>query len=200
MISTRTSRTVALFGLLAAAAGWLAFASGRPGAAGQPQATPRKAAAPEDRQPDQGAVRKALDGFVAAFRQGDAKAVAAHWTAEGEYTSDDGTTFRGRPALEKAYADAFAKSPGNKLEVEVDTVRFPSRDTAVVEGHFKLRKAKTGDQYPDETDKDPASTRQYKIAADMIGLLGHAGSVLVVASTRDPDRSAATGVRCPTRR
>jgi len=142
MISTRTSRTVALFGLLAAAAGWLAFASGRPGAAGQPQATPRKAAAPEDRQPDQGAVRKALDGFVAAFRKGDAKAVAACWTAEGEYTSDDGTTFRGRAALEKAYSEFFAKSPGNALEVEVDAVRFPSRDNAVVEGHFKLRKAK----------------------------------------------------------
>src|SRR5207249_6145529 len=123
----------------AAAAGLLALAGGHPGSAGQPPAAPPRAAAPEERQPDQGAVRKALDSFVAAFRQGDGKAVAAHWTAEGEYTSDDGATFRGRPALEKAYADAFAKSPGNKLEVEVDTVRFPSRDTAVVEGHFKLR-------------------------------------------------------------
>jgi superfamily II DNA/RNA helicase len=48
-----------------------------------------------------------------------------------------------------------------------------------------VRKAKTADRYPDESERDPASTRQYKIAADMIGLLGHAGSVLLVASTRD---------------
>jgi superfamily II DNA/RNA helicase len=47
-----------------------------------------------------------------------------------------------------------------------------------------VRKAKSADQRPPETEKDSASTRQYKIAADMIGLLGHAGSVLVVASTR----------------
>jgi uncharacterized protein (TIGR02246 family) len=142
MIPTRTSRPAVLFGCLAAAAGWLAFAGSRPGAAGQSQAAPRKAAVAEDRQPDQGAVRKALDSFVAAFHKGDGKAVAAHWTAEGEYTSDDGATFRGRPALEKAYAEFFARSPGNALEVEVDAVRFPSRDNAVVEAHFKLRKAK----------------------------------------------------------
>ena len=96
---TRTSRTVALFGCLAAAAGWLALAGSRPGVAGQPRPAPQKAAAAEDRQPDQGAVRKALEGFVAAFRKGDGKAVAACWTAEGEYTSDDGTTFRGRPSI-----------------------------------------------------------------------------------------------------
>ena len=68
--------------------------------------------------------------------------MAAHWTAEGEYTSDDGTTFSGRAALEKAYAEFFAKNPDNALEVEVDSIRFPSRDTAVVEGHFKLHKGK----------------------------------------------------------
>lgn len=145
MIPTRTSpRAVALFGCAAALAGWFAYAADRPKTAGEPPAAPAKivAADTETRQPDEGAVRKALDSFVAAFRKGDAKALAAHWTAEGEYTSDDGTTFRGRPALEKAYAEFFAKNPGNTLEVEVDGIRFPSRDTAVVEGHFQLRKAK----------------------------------------------------------
>jgi len=134
------TRTFALFGAFAAAAGWLALAGGRPGAAGQAPAAPQKPAAAEDRQPDRDAVRKAIDGFVAAFRKGDGKAVAAHWTAEGEYISDDGTAYRGRAALEKEYAAHFAKNPGNGLEVEVDAVRFPSRDNAVVEGHFKLRK------------------------------------------------------------
>jgi uncharacterized protein (TIGR02246 family) len=142
MSSIRTSRAlVALFGF-SAAAGWLAFAGGHPGTAGQAPAAPQKAAAPEDRPPDREAVRKAIDSFVVAFRAGDGKAVAAHWTAEGEYISDDGTTYRGRPALEKAYTEFFAKNPGNGLDVEVDSIRFPSRDNAVVEGHFKLRKAK----------------------------------------------------------
>lgn len=129
--------TAVLAGSLAAAGGWLAFAAGQPPAP--------KAAVPEERQADREAVGKALNGFVAAFRKGDAKAVAAQWTAEGEYVGDDGATFRGRPALEKAYAALFAQGAGGGLEVEVDSVRFPSRDNAVVEGHFKLRKAKGGE-------------------------------------------------------
>jgi uncharacterized protein (TIGR02246 family) len=146
MSPIRTSRTLAvLLGCFAAAAGWFAFAGGNPGTAGPAPAAPQKAAAPAERQPDQDGVRKALDSFVAAFRKGDGKAVAAHWTAEGEYIDDEGTTYRGRAALEKAYAELFAKSPGNGLEVEVDSIRFPSRDNAVVEGHFKLRKPKSGE-------------------------------------------------------
>jgi uncharacterized protein (TIGR02246 family) len=138
---------VALFGAVAVAIVF-AFGGGRPGSAGQPPAPPAApaAAAPvptaEERQPDRAGVQKALDSFVQAFRKGDGKAVAAHWTAEGEYVGDDGATFRGRAALEKDYAEFFTKSPGNSLDVDVETIRFPSRDTAVVEGYFKLRKAK----------------------------------------------------------
>jgi uncharacterized protein (TIGR02246 family) len=133
---------ILLLGCFAAVASWLALGL-HSGSAGQPPAgagaQPAPQATREDRPADRDAVRKALDGFVAAFQKGDGKAVAARWTAEGEYTDDEGTTFRGRPALEKSYAEFFAKNPGNSLQVEVGTIRFPSRDNAVVEGHFKLR-------------------------------------------------------------
>src|SRR4051812_38486904 len=94
-LKSRT-RTLAVGGLAAVAA-WLAIGSGHPGSAGQPPAAGGKAAAPApaDRPDDRAAVRKALDTFVAAFQKGDGKAVAAHWTADGEYTEDDGATFRG---------------------------------------------------------------------------------------------------------
>ncbi|HVL15977.1 MAG TPA: SgcJ/EcaC family oxidoreductase [Gemmata sp.] len=128
----------------AAAAAWLALGSSHAESAGQPAAAPPAAAqkADEDRPADRDAVRKALDEFCTAFQKGDGKAVAALWTAEGEYVGDDGTAIRGRAALEKDYANFFAKNPDNRLEVEVETLRFPSRDTAVVEGHFKLRQGK----------------------------------------------------------
>lgn len=48
-----------------------------------------------------------------------------------------------------------------------------------------VRKTKSADQYPGQVQRDAASTPLYKIAAEMIGLLAHAGSVLVVTSTRD---------------
>src|SRR5689334_7715299 len=113
MNPTRVFRTpVFMLCCCAAVAAWFASA-GRPGSAGQPPAgdSARPAPAPEDRPADREAVRKALDGFVAAFQKGDAKAVAGHWTAEGEYISDDGATYRGHAALEKAYTEFFAKNP-----------------------------------------------------------------------------------------
>ncbi len=152
MSSHQSPRTwILLFGGLAVMGIGLALSGGHPGSAGQPPVinpaptAPVVAAVPaegEERQPDREAVKKAIDSFVAAFRKGDGKAVTALWTTEGEYTSDDGTTFRGRAALEKAYTEFFSKNPDNVMEVEVDSIRFPSRDNGVVEGHFKLRTGK----------------------------------------------------------
>jgi uncharacterized protein (TIGR02246 family) len=140
-LSSRT-RLLVLGGLIIVslslwrAGGNSATAGQQPAAgAGAPQANANRA-------PDKEGVQKAIDGLAAAFGKGDAKDVAAHWTGEGEYTSDDGTKFNGRAALEQAYSEFFAKNPGNTLEVEVESIRFPSRDNAVVEGHFKLRKGK----------------------------------------------------------
>jgi uncharacterized protein (TIGR02246 family) len=141
------ARVLLLSGLGIAAIG-LAFSGSRPGHAGQP--APAPAVAPDvagksetgERPSDRAAVRKAIDGFAAAFKKGDAKAVAGCWTREGEYIGDDGTTFTGRAALEKAYTEFFSKNPENDLQVEIESVRFPSRDTAVVEGHFKVHKGK----------------------------------------------------------
>src|SRR5688572_30448986 len=148
MRTQHASRTgIVLIGGLAVAGLALAFGENNLGSAGQPPKAPavpvgESQKAPEDRPADRAGVQKALDAFVAAFGKGDAKAVGAQFTADGEYISDDGTTYRGRAALEKDYAEFFAKNPTNALEVDVDSIRFPSRDTAVVEGHFKLHMGK----------------------------------------------------------
>ncbi len=137
---------VTLLGVIAAG---FAFVVGgnRPGRAEQPppaaptQPAAAAPAAPVD-EPDRLAVEKALAEFAKAFSKGDGKTLAAMWTVKGEYTSDDGTTFRGHAALEKAYTEFFAKSEKNALDVEIASIRFPSKDTAVVEGFFKLHQGK----------------------------------------------------------
>lgn len=102
---------------------------------------------------DRAAIEKAVTTFADAFAKGDAKAIAAHWTENGEYLSDDGHAFRGRDAIEKEYASSFTKRKGKvKLEVHVDTIRFPSKDTAIEEGHFKVR-----------TDKEAGSFSKYTV-------------------------------------
>ena len=57
-----------------------------------------------------------------------------------------------------------------------------------------VRKAKDGAQRPSEVKKDPQSTKHYEIAADMVATLGHAGSVLVVASTKAEAQSLANAL------
>ena len=136
-----------VFGCLVIAPMWFVLGLNRPGNAGPmpagiPQEPQGASKAAEERPADRAEIQSALDGFAVAFGKGNAKDVAAHWTARGEYISDDGTNIRGHAALEKDYAAFFAKNPDNALAVEVDSIRFPSRDNAVVEGHFKLRMGK----------------------------------------------------------
>jgi uncharacterized protein (TIGR02246 family) len=102
-------------------------------------------AAPDDRDrdADREAIRKAGEAFAAAFEKGDSKAVAALWTDGAEYVGEDGTTLRGRTEIEKAFAETLKEGPPAKVEVDVRSVRFPSRDTAVEEGFLRHRPAGT---------------------------------------------------------
>lgn len=95
------------------------------------------------RAEDTAAIRKAAAEFKSHVEKGDAKAVAAAWTEDGEYIDDDGTTIRGRAAIEAAYAKAFAKNNKLKVELTVESIRFPSKDTAIEEGYAKVYRDKS---------------------------------------------------------
>jgi uncharacterized protein (TIGR02246 family) len=92
------------------------------------------------RADDEAAIRKVAAEFIKVVEKGDAKAVAATWTEDGEYIDDDGTTIRGRAAIEAAYAKAFAKKKNVKVEINIESIRFPSKDTAIEEGYAKSYK------------------------------------------------------------
>lgn len=106
------------------------------------KAQPAKTAGVKDNKhaADEAAIRKETAEFIKAVEKGDAKAVAAAWTDEGEYISEDGTTIRGRAAIEAAYAEAFAKKKRVKVDITVESIRFPSKDTAIEEGYAKSYK------------------------------------------------------------
>ena len=83
---------------------------------------------------DEETIREAVEAFVRAFNAGDAKAVVADWTADGQYTDEDGNVFRGRDAMEKAYARLFAAHPGATIAVSIESLRFQGAETAVEKG------------------------------------------------------------------
>ncbi len=103
---------------------------------------PVKAVAEPKRKADEEAIRKLSADLTAALEKGDAKNLAALWTGEGEYVSGDGTTLRGRAAVESAYAKFFAKAKDLKATVDIDSIRFLSHDSALEEGYAKVRKGK----------------------------------------------------------
>jgi len=54
------------------------------------------AASTPESSADLAAIREGSRAFVDAFNQGDAKAIAALWTENADYTDESGTTFSGR--------------------------------------------------------------------------------------------------------
>jgi uncharacterized protein (TIGR02246 family) len=102
--------------------------------AGQPQAKEAPASEGAARETDREAILQSARDFTAAFEKNDARAVAALWTDQGEYESEDGTFLRGRTDIEAAFAAFFKDRPAGKMEIKVESIRFPSRDSAVEEG------------------------------------------------------------------
>jgi uncharacterized protein (TIGR02246 family) len=92
------------------------------------------------READKLAIEKLAKEGVQAFEKRDAAAVAALWTADGEFVRNDGEVIRGRAEIQKAYAEYFKTLPAKvKPELQIDNLRFPSADTAVAEGTVRLK-------------------------------------------------------------
>lgn len=97
-----------------------------------------KAPDDKDREGDREAIRKSAYDFAQAFDKGDAKAIGALWTDQGEYHEDTGEVLRGKVAIEKAYAEYFKAKPKSKVEVDVRSVRFLAKDLAVEDGIVRV--------------------------------------------------------------
>ena len=91
-----------------------------------------------DRQADKEAIQQTMKGFTAAFEKGDASAAAGFLTSGAELIPESAEPIRGRDAVEKALKEHFAKNPRVKVTLEVEAVRFTSKDTAIEEGTIKV--------------------------------------------------------------
>jgi uncharacterized protein (TIGR02246 family) len=87
-----------------------------------------------DHPKEEKALFKRAEAFVAAFNKGDAKTVAEFWTPEGDYINQTGKHFKGRAAIEKAFAGFFADNKGVKLLIQIKALTFVSPEMAVEDG------------------------------------------------------------------
>ncbi len=89
---------------------------------------------PKDKATEEAALLKNAEAFVEAFHKGDAKAVAAFWTKDGDYTDQEGHTLKGRDAIEKNFTAFFAENKGLKLRIDITGVKFITPDVAIEDG------------------------------------------------------------------
>ncbi len=80
------------------------------------------------------AIRATADAFVKFFNTGDAKGVASLWTPNGTVADQDGTTYRGRAAIEEQYASLFKAHPTARMHVAISSIEFPTSTTAIEDG------------------------------------------------------------------
>jgi uncharacterized protein (TIGR02246 family) len=97
-------------------------------------ARPALAAQAAGSDEDKAAIAKNAEAFIEAFHNGDAKALAAFWTSDGDYTDQSGYRLKGRSAIEKAFRGLFAENKGLKLRIESASLRFLTPDVAVEDG------------------------------------------------------------------
>jgi len=103
----------------------------------------------ENTNVDEAAIRKAIDSYVEAFNQGDAKALAAHFGEQGEMVTPAGDTLRGRQQLEETFATYFQETKDAKIELQGTAVRLLSPSVAIETG---VARVLVPDAEPSETE------------------------------------------------
>ncbi len=99
--------------------------------------------------PEETAIRAAIASYADAFNKHDAAALAAHWSADGEFITPAGKTITGRADLEKDFTAYFEEAKDAKLTLGEPTIQFLSPAVAVEQGSALVVAT---DREPVETD------------------------------------------------
>jgi uncharacterized protein (TIGR02246 family) len=82
---------------------------------------------------DKSAIEQSARAFITAYDAGDAGAVAALWTPDGELSV--GTqTIKGQAEIKKLYEEHFKANPDSKMEVKIQSVRNLAPNLLLEEG------------------------------------------------------------------
>src|ERR1700689_510280 len=99
-----------------------------------------------ERRSDEEAIGDLLDGQVAGWNAGDAKAYAGVFTPDADYVTFLGSHYRGREAIAASYVRLFTKLlKGSRLATEITQLRFLTPDVALLNAKAAgLKKGRRG--------------------------------------------------------
>jgi uncharacterized protein (TIGR02246 family) len=78
-------------------------------------------------------IRKLLTAVEESFSHGDAKGLAACWTANGDFSGPAGERAEGRENIETAFRKFFATHKGSTMKLKVASLRLASEDLALLD-------------------------------------------------------------------
>lgn len=88
---------------------------------------------------EEAAIRKKVEAYIAAFKNRDAKALGSLWAEDAEYIQPEtGVVYKGRREIEKYYQGLFEQQKNARLEINVDSITFPSSSQAIEIGSAKV--------------------------------------------------------------
>jgi uncharacterized protein (TIGR02246 family) len=108
----------------------------------QPEPEPEETPVAETAAPamtDEEMVHKMVEEFTAAWNQGDANAIAAFWTEDGDMVAPNGDFVKGRASLESYYRDYFEGAyQGTTISIEPANIRLLEPDVMMVDGSYEV--------------------------------------------------------------
>jgi uncharacterized protein (TIGR02246 family) len=99
---------------------------------------PRESQADPSLSPDEKQIRQAVVAFVEQYNAHQADKVVALFAPDARMVFRDGTEVNGTAEIKQSFADEFAQRPKAAISVDVDSIRFLTRDVAVEEGVTSL--------------------------------------------------------------
>lgn len=107
---------------------------------------PARPAPPVQPSGDDAAVRDVVKRYVDARERADAAAIEALFTADADQLVSSGEWRRGRDAVVRGTL-ASSKQTGGTRTIEIESVRFPSPDTAIADGRYAITGGAQGDRH-----------------------------------------------------
>jgi uncharacterized protein (TIGR02246 family) len=104
----------------------------------RPKQDAKTGAGAPSQQSAEAAVKASAERFIASYNKHDSKAAASEFTTTAVFTTENGTTIRGRGAIERHFTTVFAEFPGARLDMQVETIDLVTSDVAVEQGRVEF--------------------------------------------------------------
>ena len=96
---------------------------------------------------DEAQIRTQANQYVQAFNRGDSQALASFWDENGTFSDLSGKRYKGRNEIASYFQNLFKMNSAVKVNLTIDSLRFPSENVAIEEGHARSNNNSRGTRY-----------------------------------------------------